>query len=290
MAAAFSLSGADLQIDHVTVAGRDMKALRAALASVGIASEFGGPHANHATEMAVTSFADGSYLELIALQSTPDPRAVAAHDWSREIQNDAGPSAWAARVPDLDAERSRLQSAHVAAGEAEPSGRRRPDGVELRWETAAIGEERRGTFFPFLIRDLTPREQRVFPSGKPTMADILGVARVAIATRDLQASAARFRNAYGWPAPVEQVDRSFGARLAIFRGTPVVLAEPIDARSWIEDRLRRFGEGPCAFILRVRTKPLPNARLGEKSSSGRWDGTDLVWADSEALGWHLGFE
>jgi hypothetical protein len=272
MAAAFSLSGADLQIDHVTVAGRDMQALRTALASVGIASEYGGPHANHATEMAVTSFADGSYLELIALQSAPDPKAVAAHDWSREIQNNAGPSAWAVRVPDLDAERRRLQAAHVSAGVPEQSGRRRPDGVELRWETAPIGEERRGTFFPFLIRDITPRAQRAFPSDKPTSSDIHGVARVVIAAHDLRASAVRFQKAYGWAAPVEQLDRSFGARLAIFRGTPVVLAEPIDPQSWIEDRLRRFGEGPCAFILRASRRLLTDhpADAGTKQILFGW--------------------
>ena len=218
------VTGADLKIDHITVAGRDLKTLRAALASIGIPSDYGGPHANHATEMAVTSFADGSYLELIALQAAPDPKAVAAHDWSQEIQKDAGPAAWAIRVADLDAERRRLLAANIHVSEAEPSGRARPDGVQIRWETAQDGDERRGTFFPFLIRDITPREQRAFPTGKPTAPDFRGVTRVVIATHDLDASAARFRTAFGWAAPKEQDDPSFGARLAIFQGTPVVLA------------------------------------------------------------------
>jgi hypothetical protein len=285
MLASVLLGGADLKIDHVTVAGRDLKALRAALAKAGIASDYGGPHANHATEMAAASFADGSYLELIALQTSPDPKAVAAHDWSVQIQNNAGPCSWAVRVPDLDAERRRLLAAHVTAGAAERSGRARPDGVALKWETAQVGDEKRGTFFPFLIRDITPREQRAFPNGKPTAPDFRGVSRVVIATRDLRTSAARFQEAYGWPKPVEQEDAAFGARLAVFEGTPVVLAAPLNAQSWITDRLQRFGDGPCAFIFGAQRKT--GLKVSAKST---WAGVAISWLDSKALGWHLGVE
>ncbi len=62
------LAAADLTIDHVTVAGKDLKAMQAALTALGIPTEYGGPHSNHATEMALTSFPDGSYLELIAIR------------------------------------------------------------------------------------------------------------------------------------------------------------------------------------------------------------------------------
>ena len=53
-------TAAELTIDHVTVAGKDLKAMRAKLAEAGIPSEYGGPHSNHATEMALTSFADAA--------------------------------------------------------------------------------------------------------------------------------------------------------------------------------------------------------------------------------------
>ncbi len=79
------------------------------------------------------------------------------------------------------------------------AGRARPDGVRLDWETANVGQEPNGTFFPFLIRDFTPREQRAYPSGKPATQDFSGVARVVIAVRDLAASAKRYRAAYGLP-------------------------------------------------------------------------------------------
>jgi hypothetical protein len=148
-----------------------------------------------------------------------------------------------------------------------------------------VGDERRGTFFPFMIRDITPRGQRAFPAGKPTAPDFRGVTHVVLATRDLRASAARFQTAFGWVAPVEQDDPSFGARLAIFRGAPVVLAAPINAKSWIADRLARFGEGPCAFILGVQNK-----NVLKVSSKTIWDGAEISWADQQALGWHLGFQ
>src|ERR1051325_9911573 len=80
------ISGAELKIDHVTVAGRDLKAMQASLAAIGIQSEYGGPHSNQPTEMALVSFPDGSYLELIAIQPKATPEAVAAHVWGKQMQ------------------------------------------------------------------------------------------------------------------------------------------------------------------------------------------------------------
>lgn len=282
-----------LAIDHVTVAGSDLRsdlsAMRARLQSVGIRSEYGGPHSNRATEMALTSFPDGSYLELIAISSGADETAVAAHAWSRQLRGarqtpgNAGPCAWAVRAQDLAQEIARLKKCGVIVSEPVRAGRERPDGVRLEWETAQVGIEPMGTFFPFLIHDVTPREKRAMPSGKPTPRDttqdrgqdFAGVSRVVIAVRDLAVSAARYRNAYGLLAPAEQTDEAFGAKLAVFQGTPVILAEALDQKSWLAARLRDFGEGPCGFILRC-SKPAAGAAV--------------TWFDSAKLGWRLGFE
>jgi len=72
-------------------------------------------------------------------------------------------------------------------------GGRGPDGIRLDWETAQVGQEPRGSFFPFLIRDLTPRQQRAFPTGKPSAKDFTGVRRVIIAVRDLDAAVKRYQ-------------------------------------------------------------------------------------------------
>jgi catechol 2,3-dioxygenase-like lactoylglutathione lyase family enzyme len=278
------LSAADLTIDHVSVSGTDLQQMQARLAAVGIPSEFGGPHSNGATQMAIASFPDGSYLELIAPQANPDQKALAAHYWSKQMLGNAGPTAWAVRASDLAAEAGRLRSAGIAVTSPSRSGRKRPDGTVLDWETAQVGAEPNGTFFPFLIHDFTPRNARAFPKGQPSAKDFAGVKLVVIAVRDLKASTARYRQAFGLPAPAEEQDSRFGARLAAFAGTPVVLASPVIPRSWLAERIERFGEGPCAFVL-GSAAIFPSA-----ASKSRWFGAEVSWFDPEKLGWRLGVE
>lgn len=274
----------DLHIDHVTVAGRDLRLMMEALRRVGIPSQYGGQHANHATEMALTSFSDGSYLELIAIQRRADPRAITAHEWHSFLQADAGPCAWAVRPPDMSAEVERLRAASIAVTDARKAGRVRADGVELKWETAQVGSGN-GTFFPFLIHDFTPRAARAFPSGKATSANWSGIDRVIIAVRDLEGAIAQFQRAYGLPAPEHQDASDFGAKLAWFQNTPVVLATPLQAGSWLDSRIRRFGDGPCAFIL-GRSK---RAAFAIQRGSN-WFGKQVAWFEAGELGWHLGEE
>lgn len=268
------MPAASLIIDHVTAAGSDLKAMQARLASIGIRSEYGGPHSNHATEMASTSFPDGSYLELIAIPKGADPKAVAAHYWSKQMRGDAGPCAWAIRSKDLAADVARLKRAGVIVTEPVRAGRQRPDGVRLDWETANIGSEPNGTFFPFMIQDLNPREQRAYPGGKPATQEFTGVSRVVIAVRQLSAAVARYRKAFELPEPLERTDRTLGAKLASFENAPVILAEPLNPQSWLAERIAKFGEGPSAFVLRAR-------RAAEATIS---------WFDAAKLGWHLGVE
>jgi hypothetical protein len=279
------LAGADLAVDHATVAGANLKDLDAGLSAVGIHSDYGGPHSNHATEMSVVSFQDGSYLEMIALQASPDPKMVAAHPWVKFMQGNAGPCAWAARTIDLAAEAKRLQQAGIVVSATEQSGRQRPDGVRLDWLTAQVGTEGRGVFFPFLIQDVTPRKNRAYPRGKPSAPDFTGVTKVVIVVKDLEDAVKRYRQAYGMPAPLKQVDREFGAHLALMGATPVVLAQPLTSGSWLANHLDQFGEGACAFVLGVR-----KAGHYPVSRKTRWFGKDVSWFDASKLGWRLGFE
>lgn len=280
------LSAADLRIDHVTVAGNDIKALQANLSAVGIPSVYGGPHTNQTTEMALVSLPDGSYLELMGVQPGADPQLVDRHEWAKFLKGNAGPCAWAAREKDMAAEVKRLQAAGIAVAQPVKSGRQRPDGVRLEWETSDIGTGTRGAFFPFLIHDFTPRDQRAFPQGKPATRDFASITKVVIVVRDLDDGIKRYRQAYGLPAPIKQVDKNFGAYLALMGGLPVVLAQPLTQDTWLAERLDRFGEAPCAFILGA-TQP---ARYHQAASKSRWFGADVSWFDPEKLGWRLGFE
>jgi catechol 2,3-dioxygenase-like lactoylglutathione lyase family enzyme len=157
--------------------------------------------------------------------------------------------------------------------------------VQLEWETADIGGGIRGTFFPFLIHDFTARDLRAFPHGQPGNPDFRRVSRVVVAVRNLDDAVARYRQAFGLPGAVKQVDEGFGAHLAMVGDAPVVLAQPLSADSWLWARLERFGEGPCAFILGANR---PEHYRAESKS--RWFGIDISWFDSHQLGWRLGFE
>ena len=279
------LMAADLKIDHATVAGSDLKKMQAALSAVGLASIYGGAHTNHTTEMALISFPDGSYLELMALQPGADRKLVEEHVWSRFLLGDAGPCAWAVREPDIVAEVRRLQAAGIPVSAPSKSGRQRPDGFRLEWQTSDVGRGVRGTFFPFLIQDFTPRDQRAFPQGKPTTRDFRGVGKVVIAVKNLDEAIARYHQAYGAPPPLKQVDKDFQAHLALLSGSPVILVQPLNADSWLNERLDRFGEGPCAFLL--STAPGKKFRTSSRSN---WFGAPIEWFDPAALGWRLGVE
>jgi catechol 2,3-dioxygenase-like lactoylglutathione lyase family enzyme len=282
MVLALPVCGAELKIDHVTIAGARLGEMREAFsAAAGIPTEYGGPHSNHATEMALASFPDGSYMELMGIQQGADPAAVTAHTWSRFLRENGGPCAFALRVTDVNAEIQRLSHAGIRVGEAEKSGRTRPDGVALSWETADAGPGPRGSFFPFLIRDFTPRENRVYPSGKPTTTRFRGVGLVVIGVRSLEESIALYRKAFQLPEPKRQRDEAFGADLAWFNGTPVALAAPVTPGSWLAQRIAHYGDSPCAFVLTAS-----GGMVGSKPSN--WFGRPLFWVDNGKLGWHLG--
>jgi catechol 2,3-dioxygenase-like lactoylglutathione lyase family enzyme len=279
------LAGAELQIDHVTVAGSSLKTLQGQLSAVGIESVYGGAHVNGATEMALVSFPDGGYLELMALQPHADPKAVDEHVWAKFLRENAGPCAFAVREKDIAAEVARLKAAGVTVAAPVRSGRQRPDGVRLEWQTSDVGAELRGTFFPFLIQDMTPRAQRAFPQGKPVTRDFKGIARVVIVVANLEAAVKRYRQAYGLPEPLRQVDKEFGAHLAFLGGSPVVLAQSLKADSWLTERIEKFGEGPVGIVL-------TGAHTGRYRApvSTRWMNTKISWLDPKLLGWRLGFE
>jgi catechol 2,3-dioxygenase-like lactoylglutathione lyase family enzyme len=276
----FPIMAAELKVDHATAAGKDLRVMERALEAAGLPYEYGGPHANHATEMALISFPDGSYLELIAIQPKADPAAVAASPWQKCMEGNAGPCAWASRPADLPAEAARLRAAGVAVTPAVKNGRKRPDGVQLEWETAQVGAAN-GNFFPFLIHDFTPRDRRAYPSGKPTAPNFTGIAKVVLAVRDLDASIAQYQKAFGLPAPQRQDDADLGAKLAWFAGTPVVLAAPAGSKTWLAERIQRFGETPCAFIL-------GGGKAGKPGTT--WFGNPVSWLAPDALGWRLGVE
>jgi hypothetical protein len=153
----------------------------------------------------------------------------------------------------------------------------------LSWETADVGLGPRGSFFPFLIRDFTPRDLRVYPSGKPTSTRFRGIGLVVIGVHSLEGSIAQYRKAFDLPAPKRQRDETFAADLAWFEGTPVVLAAPLAPDSWLARRIARYGDSPCAFIFKTA-----GGLTGQKPA--HWFGRPIFWTEGANPGWRLGME
>ncbi len=142
-------------------------------------------------------FRTGLIWNLIALQPHADPAAVAAHTWAKFLEGNAGTMCLGDARSILPAKDKPLKN-----------GRKRPDGVQLEWETAQIGEGN-GTFFPFLIHDFTSRDLRAYPSGKPTTAKFTGIVKVYIAVKNLEAAIGEYRRAYKLAEPERKDDAVF---------------------------------------------------------------------------------
>jgi Glyoxalase-like domain len=276
----------DLQIDHVTVCGRDLDRMRQSFAERGLATEYGGPHANGLTHMALAGFDDGSYLELIAPLSSHDqgtlqPTSGMMAGWLPLMLGDAGSGAWAIRAHRIHDLVSQLRQRGIAVRGPERGGRKKPDGTQLEWETALLGSEPAGSLLPFLIEDHTDRKWRVEPSAAVRKAGFRGVCAVILAVENIAASAALFQSAFGWDFPAEMEDPRFAAKLAHFSGTPVILATPLRSSSVVRARLDRFGQGPLG-ILFSGTLPEPSPQ------TSHWFGQRIVWfqqtSDTDLLG------
>ncbi len=266
-----------LRVDHVTIAGTDLKAMEQAFSRFGLVPQYGGPHSNGVTHMALLGFEDGSYIELI---STMQP-GVHSPSWGEAIAGNAGPCAWCARVQNIRDEANRLVAAGVAVAGPIAMSRQRPDGKLVEWELAYLGNQEAGATLPFIIQDKTPRNWRVEPTPGLAEKGLTGVVNVVLGVQDLATASDQFRRAYGSPEPQVQDDQSFGAKLAFFADTPVILATPL-AENWLTARLKQFGNLPCAFLLGTRDLKAASARfsLGQENN---WFGRRLAWFDPQKL-------
>ena len=268
-----------LKVDHVTVCGVDLEIMRKAFASVGLASDYGGLHANGVTQMALVGFADGSYLELIA---PTKPSVVTGSDWGKFMEGDAGPCAWAVGTSDVQGDVARLKADGMLTHGPAAGGRKKQDGTQLRWETASLGPGPPGSELPFLIEDITARSLRVQPSAGVQGSGLKGIALVVLGVRELEPAISSFERAYGWGRPQVEMHPEWGANLAYFAATPAVLAAPAQTESWLAKRLERFGPSPVAFLLGT-SEFEPVAKRFGVGGLASWFGRRVGWFEAEKL-------
>jgi predicted enzyme related to lactoylglutathione lyase len=265
-----------LELDHASICGSNLDALRQAFTDVGLTPDFGGPHANGVTQMALIGFDDQSYIELIA----PVKAGVTeGSDWGKYMAADAGPCAWAVGTNVLLQEVDRLKKAGIAVTVPQPGSRKRPDGMSVEWTTADVGPGTPGSLLPFIIEDHTPRPWRVQTSESVKGSPLFGVENVVLGVTNLDAAIALFRKAYGWSEPLIENQKDFG-KLAYFPGEPVILAAA--SGGWAGDHVGKYGDGPVAYLL--GTRDFAAASKKYKLSGGKlWFAQKVGWFDANKL-------
>jgi catechol 2,3-dioxygenase-like lactoylglutathione lyase family enzyme len=152
----------------------------------------------------------------------------------------------------------------------------------LEWETATIKREKGGDILPFLIEDKTLRSARIQPSPSVKGTDLSGIGIVVLGVKDLDASLTLFRRAFGLPAPTIASDAEFGAKMAYFPGTPVLLAMPLNERSSLATQLNQARQGPVGLLLRTQNFTASCKRF-QLSGETSWFGRKIAWFDAAKL-------
>lgn len=245
-------------IDHVTVAWRSLDRLSETFAAVDLEPEYGGRHDGMPTEMSTVGFPDGSYIELIAKY---DNDAVSPL-WDDAMEAGIGPCAWALRVADIAGLTEAIERDGIPVQGPDRYQRRRPDGTVAKWRLTFLGDGEPGEFLPFLIEDDTPREQRIQPTVDSRSCELRGVAGVVLAVPDLTTGVGRLERLFS-ASTFEYRDVRAGplaGRQATAEDIGVTVLAPADDTA-IAARLRRYGRGPCAFVLRSEDLDVSSARF-----------------------------
>jgi len=164
------------QLDHLVLVARDLNAAIADHRRRGFTVTPGGEHADGVTHNALITFADGSYLEIVAFR---DLARALSHRWWKVAADGGGLADFALLSDDLAGDAAAL--AELVKTPPKDGGRIRPDGVELKWRTALLQPP-----LPFVIEDLTARDLRVPGGAAAEHANgATGIASVVVGAVDI---------------------------------------------------------------------------------------------------------
>lgn len=253
-------------IDHIVIVDRDLDVLSEQARSVGFTVVPGGEHAGGMTHNALIAFQDGSYIELIAFI---EPEKRSTHRWWSRLWKGGGLVDFALLGVDLASEVDAVTRRGLATPPPEGSGRLRPDGERLEWQSSypqtVVGE----SGLPFLIEDLTPRSLRVphEPEETTHANGVIGIAGITLLVEDIGTSAFSFGAITG--NPVVDTDPFAPGVLATKRTTVgtelgqwIAIAQPDASR--IDDLdevglpakyLEKYGHGPFSAVLTTGVAP-----------------------------------
>lgn len=270
-----------INVDHAGICAYQLEPLQKAFAAMGLETIYGGAHSTSGTHNALLGFDDGSYLELIA----PNPDSAVktkTNDYDALKPDRAQTCFWATGSRNILNDVLQLRKLGFEIQSPQLGSRKRPDGILVVWDTAAFDEKSGGDILPFFIQDRGLRSIRIKPSPSVAGSELRGIEWVVTGVKDLDASIALIRKAYGWPAPTLASDTAFGARMAYFAGTPVILAAPLDKSSWLNGQVEKFGQGPIGLLIGSKDFAASSKRF-KLSGETSWFGRKLAWFDAEKL-------
>lgn len=240
-----------LKLDHLVILVRDLQQAQTDYRQLGFTVTPGGTHADGLTHNALVVFADGTYLELIAFRDPHDPRDN-TWGWRQFVVRGEGLIDYCMASDDLARDVAAFNAHGLTITGPVDGGRRRPDGVELRWRSARFRQA--GRALPFLIEDLTPREWRV-PGGAATEHTnrVRGIRELAIAVTDLPRLADQFAKLLDVTQPPKRHTPQGDTLRASFTvgAQTITLATAARRESPIRRRIESIGPGPC--IVRLST-------------------------------------
>lgn len=179
-----------MKLDHVVIAFHDLDTAIADWQSRGYNVVRGGRHPGRTSHNALVVFADGAYIELIAWTAP----GLADRWYNVLAKHGEGLMDFALLPESVPRAIDEARSRGLALEGPIDGGRVRPDGRELRWQTA-----RQHTFdLPFLCGDVTSREWRV-PEGEVRVHanGKTGIAKVTVAIDDIETSMGRYQALLG---------------------------------------------------------------------------------------------
>jgi catechol 2,3-dioxygenase-like lactoylglutathione lyase family enzyme len=230
-------------IDHLVVVVKNLEQAAKDYEELGFTVIPGGQHPV-GSHNALISFADGSYLEIIAFY-----REAVDHRWWQPLSKGERFVDICLQTDDLRGDTQKLKDAGVAINDPVPWSRKRPDGYELKWLLALATGSHRGVA-PFLIEDVTPRSERI-PQQFSHKNGASGIDKVAVAVGEL----AQIEKWYGRlldSTGAAITDNELGSEGLRFEAGPHLLEflTPHDRASPLIDWLRRFGPSPYSAVLR----------------------------------------
>jgi len=235
-------------IDHVVIVVADLDRAIAGFEALGFTVVRGGRHKGLGTHNALITLADGAYFELIAFLVP-----ASTHRWFTAVSKGGGLTDFCMQTSDLDADAASFKRAGAAISKPFAMERERPDGYMLKW-VLAVAEPPSAGAVPFLIRDTTPRDERV-PRARVHRNGAAGIHTLTVAVEDAAATRAFYERVLG--ARGEECRRDdLGAAGVRFVVAPdeaqheLQFIAPVSETGVVAEWLRTCGPSPCEVTLR----------------------------------------